>query len=330
MSQAAKTTESVQFSEFGGVDVLDLVEIPMPHPGPGEVLVEVLASGINHIEAYIRRGLFADEIEVTKPQAQGSDFAGIVLEVGDGVTQFKRNSEVLGHSRLSAQAYHIVVPAQNLVVKPKDLSWEVAGSLFLAGLAAHDLVESVHLSAGETVVVSAAAGGVGSIEIQLAKLKGANVIGTCGERNFDYLRQLGIKPVVYGEGLADRIRALAPDGVAAYLDNFGQDGKAIADELGVSPSRFKSSDDRKAIEIAAIIPDDEGAKHNTAVLTELAHLAAEHKISVLISGYYPLGFVRQAFDDLEKRHARGKIVLGMKPAHSYGVTKARDIADARP
>src|ERR1700712_3907461 len=154
MSRIATSTQTVQFSEFGGVDVLELVEVAMPHPGPGEVLVEVLWAGINHIEAYIRQGLFADEVVTTSHQTQGSDFAGIVIEVGEGVTKFKRNSEVLGHAQLSSQAYHVVVAADNLVAKPRQLSWEVAGSLFLAGLAAHDLIEAAHIEPGDTVVVS--------------------------------------------------------------------------------------------------------------------------------------------------------------------------------
>ncbi|MCU1482008.1 MAG: putative oxidoreductase [Subtercola sp.] len=328
MTRIPSSTQTVQFSEFGGVDVLELVEIEMPHPGPGEVLVEVLVAGINHIEAYIRQGLFADDIPTSANQTQGSDFAGIVIEVGEGVTRFTRNAEVLGHARLSSHAYHVVVSADNLVAKPKQLSWEVAGSLFLAGLAAHDLVEAAHISPGETIVVSAAAGGVGSIEIQLAKLRGATVIGTCGERNFDYLRQLGVKPVVYGDGLADRIELLAPNGVAAYLDNFGQNGADIAAQLEVDPARYASSDERKRIEVTAIDPDEHERARNTLVLARLAELAATRQISVLISGYYPFGLVHEAFDDLETRHARGKIVLGMKPAHSYGVVKARTYADA--
>lgn len=329
MSRTALSTKTVQFAEFGGVEVLDFVEVRMPEPGPGEVLVEVLAAGINHIEAYIRQGQFADRIPTSRQQTQGSDFAGIVLAVGNGVTQFKRNSEVLGHARMSSHAYHIVVKASSLVAKPKQLPWEVAGALFLAGLAAHDLVEQVRVGAGDTVVVSAAAGGVGSIEIQLAKLKGATVIGTCGERNFDYLRQLGIKPVVYGDGMAERIEKLAPEGVDAYLDNFGQHGAAIAEELGVPADRYTSSEHRRDIELAAIDPDEATEKHNTEVLAKLAQLAAGRQVSVLISGYYPFGFVRDAFDDLEKRHARGKIVLGMKPAHNLTVMKARDVSDAR-
>ncbi|MDF2443246.1 MAG: hypothetical protein JWR01_1449 [Subtercola sp.] len=329
MSRTALSTKSVQFAEFGGVEVLEFVEEPMPVPRPGEVIVEVLAAGINHIEAYIRQGQFADQLETSAHQTQGSDFAGIVVAVGNGVTEFKRNSEVLGHARMSSHAYHIAVKASSLVAKPKQLSWEVAGSLFLAGLAAHDLVDQVRVGHGDTVVVSAAAGGVGSIEIQLAKLRGATVIGTCGERNFDYLRQLGITPVVYGDGMVERIEKLAPDGVDAYIDNFGQSGASIAEELGVDSRRYSSSEHRRDLELAAICPDESAEKHNTDVLTKLAALATDRQISVLISGYYPFGFVREAFDDLEKRHARGKIVLGMKPANGLSIRKARDVSDAR-
>jgi NADPH:quinone reductase len=322
------TTKRVQFSEFGGVGVLDIVEYEMPHPGPGEVLVEVLSAGINHIEALIREGGLIDELGDEFPQTQGNDFSGIVQEVGEGVTNFHRHSEVIGQAGRASHAYHVIVPAANIVSKPKHLSWEVAGSLATAGVTAYDTIEEVHVSAGDTVVISAAAGGVGSMEIQLAKLRGAHVIGTCGERNFDYLRQLGIKPVVYGDGLADRIRALAPGGVTSYIDNFGQDGQQLATELGVIPSRYRSSEDRQQIELHMIAPDDEFSAHSTKVLQKLAVLADERKLDILISGFFPFRLVQDAFDDLERLHARGKIVLGMKPVNDSSVTKARDIAEA--
>ena len=319
---------AVQFSSYGGLEVLELVDMAIPTAGPGEVVVEVLAAGINHMEAYVRQGLFRDELPITLPHGQGSDFAGLVTSIGTGVTSFARGAEVLGHAVMSSHANYVVVPQGHLVAKPAALSWEVAGSLFLAGLAANDAVQAVNVSSGDVVVVSAAAGGVGSMEAHLAMTKGATVIGTCGERNFDYLRQIGVKPVVYGDGLADRIRAIAKGGVDAYIDNFGRDNPDVATELGVAPARFRSSEHRRDIELQAMRPTAEQATEHTRVLAKLAGLAADRTVNVLISGFYPLDDVREAFDDLEKRHARGKIVLGMRPVdnsfHGLGRRKVRD------
>jgi len=328
MSPTKRASKAVTFSRHGGVDVLELVESPPPTPGPGEVVVEVLAAGINHIEAYVRQGLFADDVPVTFPQHQGTDFSGLVTAIGEGVTSFAKGSEVLGHAVMASHANYIVVPQSSLVAKPASLSWEVAGSLFLAGLAANDAVESVRVASGDIVVISAAAGGVGSMEAHLAMARGATVIGTCGERNFDYLRQIGVKPVVYGDGLADRIREIARGNVTAYLDNFGKDNPAVAEELEVAPTRFRSSENRRDIEVQALRPTAEQSEAHTRVLAKLAGLAADRTLNVLISGFYPFDRVHDAFEDLEQRHARGKIVLGMRPVdnsfHGLGNRKVRD------
>lgn len=336
MSPTRRTqARSVQFARFGGVEVLDIVDVAMPVPAAGEVVVEVLAAGVNHIEAYVRQGRYEhSEVPVEFPQGQGTDFAGLVTATGEGVTGFSRGTEVVGHVPMASHATHVVVPAGNLVLKPASLSWELAGSLFLAGLAAEAAVTAVRVSEGDTLVTSAAAGGVGSMLAQLAKLKGATVIGTCGERNFDYLRQIGIKPVVYGDGLADRIRAVAPRGVDAYIDNFGKDDRAVAEELGVNPSRFWSSEQRRDVELSALSPDPADARSHTRTLAHLTELAANRSINVLISGFYPFDKVRDAFDDLEQRHARGKIVLGMRPVdnawHGLNRGKMRDAQERQP
>lgn len=324
---------AVRFANYGGVDVLEIVPIEKPVAGPGEVVVEVMAAGINHIEAFVRQGLFRDEMPLDFPQGQGSDFAGIVSSIGEGVTHFAKGSEVLGHTTMGSQATHLVVPQENLVAKPASLSWEIAGSLFLAGLAAYEAVQAVNVVAGETIVISAAAGGVGAMEAHLAMIKGATVIGTCGERNFDYLRHIGVKPVVYGDGLTDRIRALAPNGVSAYIDNFGKNNRDVSLELGVSPSRFQSSDHRREVELRAMRPSRESAESQTRILAKLAGFAADRSLNVLISGFYPFDRVREAFDDLEQRHARGKVVLGMRPVdnsfHGLGSRKLRDEQELR-
>jgi len=322
---------TVQFDHFGGVEALELVEMEKPVPGPGEVLVEVLAAGVNHIEAFLRQGRYGEDFPVDFPSGQGSDFSGIVRGIGDGVSRVAKGAEVMGHAEMCSHSNYIVVPERNVVAKPRNLSWEVAGALFLAGVAAEDAVQAVHPGPGDTVVISAAAGGVGGIEAHLALHRGATVIGTCGARNFDYLRNIRVKPVLYGDGLADRIRAAAPGPVTAYIDNFGGDNVSVSEELGVAPARFRSSADRLAVEMRAIRPTPEQAIEHTRVLAKLAGLAADRVVNVLISGFYPFASVREAFDDLEKHHARGKIVLGMNAVDSsyHGVsgTKLREVLE---
>lgn len=320
---------AVRFHDFGQVERLQIEDIEMPEPGPGEVLVEVITTGINHIEAFIRQGRLGDATPTELPAGQGSDFAGIVRALGPGVSGFRRGAEVLGHIERGAHATHLVVPAGNLVAKPPALSWEVAGALFLAGYVAIETLDQLRVGPGETIVISAAAGGVGAMEAQLALAAGARVIGTCGARNFDYLRQLRIIPVLYGEGIVERIRTAAPDGVHAFIDNFGQDGHDIAAALGVSPARYRSSADRRDLELAALsAADDESRRHRTAQLVRLTELARRRTLDVKISGYYPFDDVLRAFDDLERLHARGKIVLGTRPVTAYTEPKARDQQDA--
>ncbi|AJM76794.1 NADP-dependent oxidoreductase [Rathayibacter toxicus] len=319
---------AVQYSRFGGVEVLEIAEVECPRPGKGEVLVEVMAAGINHMEAFIRQGLFDTQHSAVFPMRQGTDFSGAVVGLGEGVNDLKLRSEVVGHALVGSHATHVVVPRENLVPKPVSVSWEVGGALFLAGVTAWRAVEATHVGPGDTVVVSAAAGGVGSLEIQLAKLRGATVIGTCGERNFDYLRQIGVKPIIYGDGIAERIRAAAPTGATVFLDNFGGTNPELATELGIEPGRFHSSDDRKESELRAVWPDPDTSRRDTRILAELVTLVRDRKLRVLVSGFYPYGYVQDAFDDLEKRHSRGKIVLGMNPVDPALVTKARDIHEA--
>ncbi|HXH34741.1 MAG TPA: NADP-dependent oxidoreductase [Plantibacter sp.] len=330
MFGSKQTMKSIRYARYGGPDVLEYVESEIPRPRWGEVVVDVLASGINHIEAFVREGHLAETVPIDLPAGQGSDFAGLVREVGTGVEGWKRGDEVIGHAVRGAHATHVVVPAASLVRKPKRVSWEEAGGLYLAGITALDTLDGLHLGAGDTLVISAAAGGVGNIEAQLAKFAGVKVIGTCGERNHDFLREQGITPVVYGDGMAARIRKLAPNGVTAFIDNFGQDGQELAFELGVEPNRYRSSEDRKVIELAALAPDEDFAEHATKQLQRLAELTADHALHVVVSAFYPFDLLIDAFEDLERLHARGKIIVGMRPANPEKIIKQRDLHDARP
>src|SRR5215468_7232171 len=171
-------TRAVRYDHFGGIEVLDVVEVPRPVPGPAQVLVEMKAASINPGEAAIRKGLFAKKWPSTFPSGQGSDFAGVVVEVGSGVTSWKRGDEVIGfvHTR-SSQAELVLADAENLTRRPPSVPWEVAGSLFVVGTTAYAAVHAVNLRPGDAVAVSGAAGGVGSLTVQLARDLGAKVIG---------------------------------------------------------------------------------------------------------------------------------------------------------
>src|ERR1700728_2703758 len=213
---------AVRLNEYGGIDVLQVVEVPRPVPGPGEVLVRVKAAGINPGEASIRRGLFADRWPATFPSGQGSDLAGIVEQVGSGVANVTVGGEVIGFTNdRASQAEFVVVESGNLVPRPANVSWEQAGSLFVAGTTAYAAVRSVNLNAGDTVVVSGAAGGVGSIAVQLARNAAAKVIGLSSYANYKWLTDHGVTPVLYGDGVEDRIRAASEGKVDAFIDTFG-------------------------------------------------------------------------------------------------------------
>lgn len=317
----------VQYDRTGGPEELHLVSAPLAEPGPGEVTVEVMTMGLNHIDGFVRAGA-EKEWDDPFPRGSGSCFAGIVIAAGPDTTGFPVRTEVVGHLRAGAQASHVTLTVDRLVKKPRNLPFETAGGLYLAGVTALDIVDDLKIGSGDTVVISAAAGGVGSIEAQIALHRGARVIGTCGDRNFDYLRQLGVKPVRYGEGIAARIRSLAPDGVAAFIDNFGQDGHALAEELGVPAGKFRSSADRRDREVALLSDEPDAVAHGTEQLQRVVELADKRVVNVLVSGFYPLTDVAEAYDDLQKLHSRGKVVLGTHPVNPRRIRKAREVMES--
>ena len=202
--------KAVRFDQYGDVDVLKVVDVPRPVPGPGQVLVQVNAAGINPGEAKIREGLMHAQWPATFPSGQGSDLAGIVAETGPDVTGFAAGDEVIGFTNNRAsQAEFVLAEASNLTPKPAAVPWEAAGALFVAGATAWAAVRAVTLAEGDTVVVAGAAGGVGSIAVQLARRAGATVIGLASEANHEWLRSHGVIPVAYGAGVEDRIRQAA-------------------------------------------------------------------------------------------------------------------------
>lgn len=305
-------SRAVQFDQYGDIDLLEVRDVARPVPAGGEALVEVKAAGINPGEAMVRKGFLHDRWPATFPSGQGSDLAGVVVELGPGVADFAVGDEVLGFSlQRSSHARYAAVPVDQLTAKPSHVSWEVAGSLYVAGSTAYAAVASVELTAGDTVAIAGAAGGVGSIAVQLATRTGATVLGIAGPSNDDWLTGHGVIPVNYGDGLADRLRAASPSGqVDAFLDFFGGGYVALAvNDLGIAPQRVDTVIDFAAIEQYGVQGVGSAEATSAAVLAELAALVEAGELEVPIARVYPLAEVRAAYRDLEERHTRGKLVL---------------------
>lgn len=301
---------AVRFDHYGDRDVLYIAEVEMPQPAAGEVVVQVRAAAINPGEASIRNGALEHMFPATFPSGEGSDLAGVVSAVGDGVSEFAVGEEVLGWSwGRSSHAEYVAVPTTQLIPKPAQLSWEVAGSLYVVGCTAFAAVRAVGAERGDTVAVSAAAGGVGSVVVQLLALRGATVLAIASPENHDWLTAHGAIPIAYGEGLAERLKAAAPQGIDAFIDLFGSQYIELAVELGVDPSRIETIIAReKAKEVGAKV-EGSGDASTTEVLSEIAALVASGQIEIPIAATYPLDQVRDAFAELERRHTHGKIVL---------------------
>jgi NADPH:quinone reductase-like Zn-dependent oxidoreductase len=301
---------AVRFDKYGDLDVLQVVEVDRPIPGPGKVLVRVKAAGINPGEASIRKGLFADRWPATFPSGQGSDLAGVVEEVGSGVANVAVGDEVIGFTNdRSSQAELVLVDSSNLVPRPTNVSWEQAGGLFVAGTTAYAAVRSVALNPGDTVVISGAAGGVGSIAVQLARNAGAKVIGLAGEANHKWLKDHGVIPVTYGDGVEDRIRAASGGKIDAFIDTFGGGYVELALKLGVPKNRIDTIIDFAAAAKHGVKTEGNHQAASADVLAELAGQLAAGRLEIPIAKVYPLAEVRDAYRELEQRHTRGKIVL---------------------
>lgn len=304
--------KAVRYDEYGPVEVLEVRDVPVPEPGPGEVLVRVRAAGINPGEAKIREGALAERWPSTFPSGQGSDFAGVVEQAGPGVTTAGPGDQVIGWvDTRSSQAQYLVAEAASLARKPAGLPWEVAGGIPVAGFTAWAMVRAVEVKPGDTVAVSGAAGGVGSIAVQLARRAGATVIGLAGPSNHDWLARHGVLPVAYGDGVAERVRQAAPDGrVDAFLDTHGGDYVELAlNELGVSPERIDTIVRFDAGEKYGVKMDGNAAGASAATLAELAGLAEAKELEIPLAQTFPLAEVRSAYAKLAKGHVRGKIVL---------------------
>ena len=301
--------KAVRFAGYGGVDVLNVEEVPTPVPGPGQVLVQVRAAGINPGEAKIRDGLLHERFPATFPSGQGSDLAGVVTALGTGSVGLALGENVIGYTDdRASHAEYVLVGADHLAPKPDAVPWEVAGALFVVGATAYAAVRAVAPGPGDTVVVAGAAGGVGSIAVQLAKLTGAAVIGLASQPNHDWLAAHGVIPVAYGDGVADRIRAAAST-VNGFIDTQGDGYVQLALDLGVSPGRIDTIANFAAVAEHGVKGEGNAAGASATVLAQLAGLVAMGQLEVPIAATFPLADVREAYRLLAPGHIRGKVVL---------------------
>lgn len=304
-------SKAVSYSEYGGPDVLKVIEVPEPHAGEGEVRVAVRAAGLNPFDYKVRRGGYIPNH--TLPSLQGAEFAGVIDEAGTGATDWTIGDEVLGWVGRGAQAEYVVVPASQVAAKPAGLDWAVAGGIGLVANTAKRAVDSLDLGPDDTVLVTAAAGGVGVVAVQFAKATGATVVGTASEANHEFLRGLGVIPVAYGAasddtGELDRLRAAVPGAYTAALDNIGGDAIRTALALGIPPERVNTIADHGAVEELGV-QGIGGGKKTSAELAEFARQAADGELVVPIRSTYHLPDVVAAFQDLETGHGLGKVVL---------------------
>jgi NADPH:quinone reductase-like Zn-dependent oxidoreductase len=294
---------ALRYTEYGGPEVLALGEAPEPHAGPGQVRIAVRASSVNPIDHKVRSGAMGVD-PAALPKIPGVDAAGVVDEVGPGVDGVAVGDAVLGLG--SATAAELAV-LDLFTAKPETMGWAEAAALPLGAETAARALDLLGVSEGMTLLVEGAAGGVGSAAVQLAVARGATVIGTASQRNHDYLRRLGAVPTTYGEGLADRVRELAPGGVEAVLDTAGKGSLPQLVRLVDEPAQVVSIADFSAPEHGARVTS--GGQRATYALAEAVRLHGEGRFAVEVERTFPLAEGAQAHRLSENGHVRGKLVL---------------------
>lgn len=306
---ADTASRRVVFRRFGGPEVLEIERRAVPQPADGEVLVRVAAAGVNPVDWKLFSGQpMHDPYERSLPSGNGYDFSGTIESLGGGVHGWRIGDRVFGGLRYHAQADHLVIDPTALVWVPDGLSLVEAGALNVTGRTAVASVESQKIAAGDVVLVSGAAGGVGILTAQLCVLRGARVLGTAGPSNHALLRRLGIEPLLYGDLLADRLRAVVPEGITAVLDTVGHGTVDLALALDVPADRINTIadyDTRARYPIRGVGGADAGA-HELAMI---AQLIADGRIELPIDSVHPLDEVREAYARSISGHATGKIVL---------------------
>jgi enoyl reductase len=296
----------VVFDEYGGPDVLHLAEAPDPQAGPGQLRIRVRAAGVQPFDCFTRRGDFAAYNPLTFPARLGNEAAGIVDQIGQGAAGFRAGDEVIAFMTMQGYADTVVVPAGQAVRKPAVMPWPEAGVLTASGQTAYTALDELGIAAGETLLIHAAAGGVGSFAVQLAVARGATVIGTAGERNHEYLRSLGAIPVSYGPGLLDRVREAAPAGIDAVLDAVG--GEALDVSVKLTDRVVTIADWANAARLGV---RRIGTDRSAEKLRELTRLYEQGQLAVEVAATFPLERAADAHRQVEGGHVRGKVALAV-------------------
>jgi len=296
------------FDRYGPPGVLHVVQLPDPEPGPGQVRVQVRAAGVQPFDTAVRRGEMS-WVPVTFPQTIGQEYAGVVDRLGDGVRNIEVGAAVLGSTMMNGHASLVAVPVENVVEMPRGLDFPTAAGLVAAAQTASGALRELRVGAGDVLLVHAAAGSVGTVAVQLARLAGATVIGTASPGNHGYLRQLGAIPVPYGDGLVDAVRATGAAPTVA-LDAVGGVALAQSVELGIARERIGTIvDDKTAAEYGTRVVR---AGRSPARLADVVGLAARGVVTMPVRAY-PLRQVVEAHAAVESGHGRGKVVLIVEP-----------------
>ncbi|MFD9538695.1 NADP-dependent oxidoreductase [Streptomyces sp. NPDC060022] len=304
--------KAISYSSYGPADVLEYGDRPDPKVGPDSVLVKVRAAAVNPVDWKARQGYLQSALEAVFPVIPGWDVSGVVVQPGAAVDEFSVGDEVIGYVRedflsRGTLAEYVAAPVRTLARKPLNLSFEEAAGLPLCGLTAYQVLHrTLKVQDGETVLVHAAAGGVGSFAVQLARHAGCRVIGTAGPHNHEYVRQLGAEPVEYGDGLADRLRALAPEGIDAAFDTVGGEALRVSAETLAPDGRLASIADAEVFSYggryAFVRPDAQD-------LAQIAELAEQGIITVHVDQVFTLEQAADAYRLNEQGRTRGKIVV---------------------
>ncbi len=297
--------KAVVIDEFGGPGVLHVADRELPEPGAGQVRVRVRAAGVNGIDGTIRSGAAQQMFPTQLPAVLGIEIAGTVDGVGPGVEGLAAGDDVLGFADGGGYAEYAL--ATTVAPKPAELGWTEAAALPVAAETALRVLRLLEVTQGDTLLIHGAAGGVGTVAVQLAVARGAIVIGTASEANHDHLRELGATPVLYGEGLVDRVRAAAPDGVDAVFDAAGRGALPDSIALRGGTSRIVTIADPAAFGLD--IPFSGEAARDAGALAEVARQAGDGRLRVTVAETYSLEEAPAAHEAVATGHGRGKVVL---------------------
>ncbi|MGW5741013.1 NADP-dependent oxidoreductase [Amycolatopsis sp. NPDC003861] len=304
---------AVQFTRYGGPEVLSVVDLPRPDPAEGQLLVQVVVASLNPAEVGIREGVYAQRWPAEFPMGQGHDFSGVVAAPGPGVTGFAVGDPVIGFAPRAAMADYTVIDASGAAKIPAGLDFAPAATIPASGATGWGSVAAIKPAERETVFVSSASGGSGIFTAQLARLHGARVIGGTSPAHAGRLQELGVEPVFYGPRLRDQLQELAPNGIDAVFDTFGGGYVDLAIDLGVPPHRINTIADYAAAERHGAQVRGNADAMSPEIWEKLLDLVVKQQLVVPIEAEYPLEEIRRAYLDVATRHGFGKRVVRLRP-----------------